>query len=453
MKKTKKIAGQIAKHAASQKKGDSITIRGGKPLKGTVVVRGAKNSVSKIMVAALLTDEKCVVRNVPDIEDVHVVSAMITALGGRAVFNATKGTVEITARKLQTIVPEKLHKIAGKSRIPILFAGPLLHRIKEALVPELGGCNIGSRPVNYHLAALERMGATVQDLPDGYSMSASRLRGTTIKLEYPSVGATEQVLLAAVLAEGKTELSNAAIEPEIMDLIAVLQKMGALISVDTDRTITIIGVEKLHGFTHAAMTDRIEVASWASAAFATNGVIFVKNAHQQEMMTFLNKYRQVGGEFDVRDDGIAFWRGANPQAITLETDVHPGFMTDWQQPFSIVLTQVPGTSIVHETVYEDRFGYVAALKTMGADITVSTECKGGRSCRFGKKDHLHSAVIRGVTKLHGAEITIPNLRAGFSYIVAALAAEGESTLHNIGLIRRGYENFELKLKKLGAKIV
>lgn len=443
--KTKKTIGQ--------KKDEQLVLRGGVPLKGTVVVRGAKNSVSKIMVAALLTTEECTLHNVPDIEDVHVVCAMITALGGEVRWQSTTGIVTIRARSLNTIPPESLHKIAGKSRIPILFSGPLLHRLKEALVPELGGCNIGSRPVNYHLAALEKMGAAVKDVPDGYYMTAPRLRGTTVSLEYPSVGATEQVLLAAVLAEGKTELSNAAVEPEILDLIAVLQKMGAIISVDTDRTITIIGVARLQGFKHAAMTDRIEVASWACAAFVTNGKIFVQNARQQEMMTFLNKYRQVGGEFEVRDNGIVFWRGDALKPIALETDVHPGFMTDWQQPFTVVLTQVPGPSIVHETVYEDRFGYVDALNSMGARIQVFKDCLGGHVCRFGNKNHSHSAVINGPTELHGADIMIPNLRAGFSYIIAALAAQGETTLHNIGLIRRGYEHFEQKLKKLGAKIV
>ena len=448
MKAKQRISKTAIKSTAKE---EVLVVRGGKPLKGTVVVRGAKNSVSKIMVASLLTDEPCVLTNVPDIADVGIVSAMIEALGGR-VKNDGKGKLTLESKKLHTIPPEALHKIAGKSRIPILFSGPLLHRLKEALVPELGGCNIGTRPVNYHLAALEQLGAEVKDVPDGFYMTASKLVGNKVHLEYPSVGATEQVLLAAVLAHGKTELSNAAVEPEIMDLIAVLQKMGAIISVDTDRTVTIIGVEQLHGFTHAAITDRMEVASWACAAFVTNGKIFVKNARQQDMMMFLNRYRQIGGEFAIVDDGITFWKGSELKPVALETDVHPGFMTDWQQPFTVALTQLPGPSIVHETVYEDRFGYVDALNKMGARIQVFKDCLGGHVCRFGNKNHVHSAVINGPTPLVGADITIPNLRAGFSYIIAALAAEGESTLRNIGLIRRGYENFELKLKKLGAKI-
>ncbi|HBO99978.1 MAG: UDP-N-acetylglucosamine1-carboxyvinyltransferase [Candidatus Uhrbacteria bacterium GW2011_GWF2_41_16] len=423
-------------------------IRGGQPLKGTIAVCGAKNSVSKIMVAALLTDELCILRNVPDIDDVHIVSELIRTLGGEVEFKDE--VVTIHAKQLHTVEPEELHRVAGKSRIPILFAGPLLYRLQEALVPELGGCQIGKRPVDFHLKALETLGAEITCIPKGYAMKSQRLHGEKICLEYPSVGATEQVLLAAVLANGKTELSNAAVEPEIMDLIAVLQKMGAYISVDTDRVITIIGVSRLGGYTHTAITDRIEAASWACAAFATNGRIFVKNARQLDLMAFLNKYRQIGGCFDIRDEGIEFWRGENLHSTTLETDVHPGFMTDWQQPFSVLLTQTPGASIVHETVYEDRFGYTEALNRMGAQIQLYTDCLGGRFCRFGQKNHLHSAVIVGPTNLHGAEITVPNLRAGFSYVVAALAAEGETILKNMELIRRGYGDFENHLRELGA---
>lgn len=440
------ITGQTAPVA-----GEVLTIVGGKPLHGEVLVRGAKNAISKIMVASLLTDEPCVLHNVSAIEDVQIVSKMIEALGG-TVKNDGKGTLTLQTKQIHMLLPEVLHSIAGKSRIPILFAGPMLARLHEALVPELGGCNIGSRPVNYHLSALEQLGAGVETVPDGYHLAAQKLIGQKIHLEYPSVGATEQVLLSAVLAEGKTELSNAAIEPEIMDLIAVLQKMGAIISVDTDRVITIIGVKHLAGFTHTAITDRIEVASWACAAFATNGKIFVRNARQAEMMTFLNKFRQIGGEFNITDEGIEFWRGVELHSIALETGVHPGFMTDWQQPFSILLTMTPGASIVHETVYENRFGYVDALQNMGANIQLFTDCLGGHACRFGQKNHLHSAVITGPTKLHAADITIPNLRAGFSYVIAALAAEGTSTLHNMSLISRGYEDFKRKLRGLGAQI-
>jgi UDP-N-acetylglucosamine 1-carboxyvinyltransferase len=229
--------------------------------------------------------------------------------------------------------------------------------------------------------------------------------------------------------------------------------MGAIIMVDTDRGITIIGVKHLRGFDHTCIPDRLEAASWACAAAATGGRIFVRNARQIDMMTFLNKFRQLGGDFAITSEGIEFWRGGPLQSIPLETDVHPGFMTDWQQPFVIALTQAQGVSVVHETVYEERFGYVAALNKMGAQIQLYRECLGSRKCRFGQRNYLHSAVVVGPTPLRGERIYIPDLRAGFSYVIAALAAEGVSTLENVSLIGRGYENLYAKLRTLGAEVV
>jgi UDP-N-acetylglucosamine 1-carboxyvinyltransferase len=213
-------------------------------------------------------------------------------------------------------------------------------------------------------------------------------------------------------------------------------------------------VRELGGYDHAAMPDRLEAASWASAAAATGGRIFVRNARQVDMMTFLNQFRKIGGDFEVTGDGIAFWRREwGLHSTVLETDVHPGFMTDWQQPFVIALTQAAGVSIVHETVYEERFGYVEALNRMGAQIQIYRECLGGLHCRFGQRNYLHSGVIVGPTPLHGAEIYIPDLRAGFSYVIAALVAAGASTLTNTSLIQRGYENLIPKLHALGAEVV
>jgi UDP-N-acetylglucosamine 1-carboxyvinyltransferase len=261
-------------------------------------------------------------------------------------------------------------------------------------------------------------------------------------------------LLAAVQADGKTELSGAAIEPEIMDLVAVLQKMGALISVDVDRTIRIEGVESLKGYTHTSLTDRIEAASWASAALATHGDIFVKGADQDDMMTFLNVFRRIGGEFDVTDDGIRFWHpGGDLKPVAIETDVHPGFMTDWQQPLVVALTQAKGLSIVHETVYENRFGFTKPLVQMGATIQLYKECLGSLPCRFQQRNFEHSAVIFGPTPLEGQDIDVPDLRGGFSHLIAALTAKGESTIHGISLIDRGYADFRGKLRALGAEII
>jgi UDP-N-acetylglucosamine 1-carboxyvinyltransferase len=341
---------------------------------------------------------------------------------------------------------------AGSSRIPILFCGPLLHRLGEAFIPGLGGCEIGDRPVDFHFDVLRSFGAVIEKLPTGTRLSAPEgLKGAKISLPYPSVGATEQVLLSATTASGLTELSGAAIEPEIIDLISILQKMGAIISVDTDRVIRIEGVKSLTGFTHQALFDRNEAASWAAAALATKGDIFVGGARQLEMMTFLNVYRKVGGQFDIEDDGIRFYHpGTELQPVVIETDVHPGFMTDWQQPLVVALTQAQGLSIVHETVYENRFGFTDALKQMGAQIQIYRECLGGNPCRFGQRNFNHSAVISGPTPLRGADIRVPDLRGGFSHVVAALAAEGTSNVTNVQLISRGYERFIDKLGALGA---
>jgi UDP-N-acetylglucosamine 1-carboxyvinyltransferase len=341
---------------------------------------------------------------------------------------------------------------AGSSRIPILFCGPLLHQLGEAFIPDLGGCHIGDRPVDFHLDVLRHFGAVIEKSPNGTRMSAPNgLHGAKVTLPYPSVGATEQVLLTSVRAKGITELSGAAIEPEIMDLIAILQKMGAIISVDTDRVIRIEGVETLNGYTHRALFDRNEAASWAAAALTTGGNIFVGGAKQLEMTTFLNVFRKVGGAFDIEDDGIRFYQaGADLHPVVIETDVHPGFMTDWQQPLVVALTQAKGLSIVHETVYENRFGFTDALVKMGAQIQIYRECLGGNPCRFGQRNFYHSAVISGPTPLTGADIEVPDLRGGFSHMVAALAAKGTSNVSNVQLISRGYEHFLDKLGNLGA---
>lgn len=430
----------------------SLVIKGGKPLNGEVEVRGAKNSISKCMVASLLSDQPSILKNVSDIEDVEIVSKMIEAFGGEVEYQ-NKSKLKINPKNLHQVSLKDVSKFAGRSRIPILFAGPLLHRLGEAQLPTLGGCNIGSRPIDFHLDVLRQTGATVKEEGDFLKIKTQKLVGSKIHLDYPSVGTTEQVILSATLADGVTQLTNAAVEPEIMDLIAVLQKMGAIISVDTDRTINITGVKKLRGFEHSVVTDRIEVASWAAVAAATNGKILVKNARQQDMFTFLNKFRQMGGEFDITEQGITFYRANGElQPLSLETDVFPGFSTDYQQPLVVALTQAKGVSIIHETVYENRFGYVDALIQMGAQIQLHRECLGTVSCRFGQKNHLHSAVIVGPTKLKGTKVVVPDLRGGFSYIVAALSAEGQSTLENILVINRGYENFIEKLKNLGADI-
>jgi len=428
-----------------------ITVRGGKPLVGRVDVRGAKNLVTKAMVAALLGETPSELRDVPKISDVEVVQRLLELHGVKIEFS-DDGVMKLDPTNVKSARMVDIDAHAGSSRIPILFCGPLLHQLGEAFIPDLGGCHIGDRPVDFHLDVLRNFGAVIEKLPNGTRMSAPNgLHGAKIELPYPSVGATEQVLLTATRAQGLTELSGAAVEPEIMDLIAILQKMGAIISVDTDRVIRIEGVATLNGYSHRALFDRNEAASWAAAALATGGDIFVGGARQQEMTTFLNVFRKIGGAFEIEDDGIRFKHpGGQLQPVVIETDVHPGFMTDWQQPLVVALTQATGLSIVHETVYENRFGFTEALVQMGAQIQIYRECLGGNPCRFGQRNFYHSAVISGPTKLHGADIRVPDLRGGFSHMVAALAAEGTSNVSNVQLISRGYEHFLDKLNALGA---
>ncbi|GAA1347812.1 UDP-N-acetylglucosamine 1-carboxyvinyltransferase [Falsarthrobacter nasiphocae] len=429
-----------------------LTIRGGKALRGTVSVRGAKNLVPKAMVAALLGDTPSTLRNVPEIKDVDVVTSLLRIHGVDVTKDPETGDLYMDPTKAKSATSAEINTHAGDSRIPILFCGPLIHAIGEAFIPDLGGCKIGDRPIDYHLQVLRQFGAVVDKTPDGILITAPNgLKGAKLELPYPSVGATEQVLLTATRAEGITELKGAAVEPEILDLIAVLQKMGAIITVQTDRVIRIEGVPALRGYNHRALPDRNESASWASAALVTRGDIYVEGADQQDLTAFLNTFRKVGGEFEVDDDGIRFYHpGGELNPLVLETDVHPGFMTDWQQPLVVALTQADGVSIVHETVYENRFGFTEALRRMGATIQVHRECLGSIPCRFGQRNFLHSAVISGPSKLSGADIDVPDLRGGFSHLIAALAAEGTSRVTGIEIINRGYERFEEKLRGLGA---
>ncbi len=437
--------------------GDVLVVRGGDPLMGEIRVRGAKNLVSKAMVAAVLGETPSHLFDVPSIRDVEVVTGLLRLHGVR-VCAGPDGELLLDPSNVESANVDEINVHAGSSRIPILFCGPLLHRLGRAFIPDLGGCQIGGRPIDFHLEALRQMGAVVEKTPQGLDITApDGLHGTKLALPYPSVGATEQILLVAVQAQGVTELLNAAVEPEIVDLIAVLQKMGAIITIHTDRAIRIEGVRRLHGYRHRPLPDRLEAASWASAALATRGDVMVRGARQADLLTFLNVFRSIGGEFSVEDSptngGIRFWHpGGDLRAVALETDVHPGFMTDWQQPLLVALTQASGLSIVHETVYENRLGFTEALVSMGATIQLYRDCLGATPCRFGQRDFRHSAVISGPSRLHAADLRIPDLRGGFSHFIAALAAEGTSRVFGVDLIHRGYENFSGKLAALGASV-
>lgn len=424
-------------------------IEGGEPLRGEVSVSGAKNSITKLLVASLLSEQASTFSNVPNIGDRSITQEMCAAVGAQ--FDSQNGnTLRVSTPNITSNIISQ--ELGGRNRLAIMLMGPLLLRTGKAVIPAAaGGDQIGPRPVDFHLQGIQTMGARVRVEGGNYVIEADQLHGAEITLAYPSVTSTENLLMAASMARGRTIIQNAAIEPEVVDLVSYLQKMGAIIDYQVDRTFVVEGVSKLTGANHSLLPDRIVAASLGAAAVATRGDVFVRNARQQDMLTFLNTLRRVGGQFDVQEDGIRFYHGGALKAIHLETSVHPGFMTDWQSPFLLLLTQAEGMSVVHETVFEDRFGYVAALQDMGAEIALYDSCLGHR-CRFASSSYKHSAVIKGPSKLRSAEVTVPDLRAGFTYLIAAIMAEGQSRVHGIEHITRGYQDLESSLRNLGARI-
>ena len=418
------------------------------PLHGDVEVRGSKNAVTKHMVAATLGTSPSIVANAPDVGDVGITADILRSLG--VTVEREDGTITVVpARRLEPRVP---HSFSGLNRIPILLLGPLLHASGEAFVPLVGGDRIGNRPVDFHVAALRAMGADVDIRPDGIAAHAKRLRGARIQLPYPSVGATETVLLSAVLAEGKTVVRNAATEPEVVELALFLQRMGARIELHPDRRIVVEGVPSLSGATARLEGDRNEAFSYLVAGLVTGGEVKVHGCSQDRLVTAITTLRRMGAEFEITDDWISASapRGLSPAAV--QTDTHPGFMTDWQTPLMVLFSQADGMSVLHETVYEDRLVYVSALQQMGCEIELFDTCLGGPACRFHDTTAVHSAVVKGVSRLHCAEVEIPDVRAGFSSVIAAAAADGCSTLRGIHHLERGYHRPAEQLASLGLRL-
>lgn len=424
-----------------------IKITGGQPLNGSVKIAGAKNAASKMMIASLLTDQEVTLRNLPLQQETDIAKELIEMIGAQAEIQDHTLTTQAAEIKSTSTMAQ-----TRRNRLSILLVAPLLHRAGEATVPRVGGDKIGARPVNYHTKALQKMGAKVEETEDGWHFSVDgRLKGVSFELPYPSVGATETMIFAGVLAEGRTTIRNAAIEPEIMDLIMMLQKMGAIIELGAGRHIEIVGVEKLHGCEHSIIPDRLEAASYACIALATKGEIFCEGARQQDMITFLNAVRMIGGEYEIRESGILFRGAETYRPIELTTDTFPGFSTDWQQPFVVVLTQADGESVVHETVYEDRFRYTETLNEMGADIKIDY-MPDRISGQFRHQNYQQSAIINGPTSLKATSMTVPDIRAGLAYVAAALVAEGTSVIDGVDHLERGYEDLYGKLSAIGAII-
>ncbi len=414
---------------------DRIRIRGGRPLSGDILIGGAKNAALPLMAAALLTDQRLVLSNVPQLADIQTMGLLLSQHGIAVEPVGNNGrTLSLGGTINNTEAP---YDIVRKMRASFLVLGPLLARSGEARVSLPGGCAIGARPIDLHLKGLEQMGATFR-LDSGYIDGSvqGRLRGTTIVFPFVSVGATENLLMAAALADGQTVLANAAREPEIGDLARCLIAMGARISgIDSDR-LTIDGVERLHGAEHAIIPDRIETGTYACAAAITGGEVTLTNARLTHLGATVRTLREAGVEILEETDGLRVRRLNGLHGADAMTEPYPGFPTDMQAQFMSLMAIAEGAAMVTETIFENRFMHVSELNRMGARINV----------------HGASAIIRGVPALSGAPVMATDLRASVSLVLAGLAARGETVVNRVYHLDRGYEAVEQKLAACGADI-
>jgi UDP-N-acetylglucosamine 1-carboxyvinyltransferase len=423
------------------------------PLRGEVRISGSKNAVTKLMVASLLADGPSTILNAPQLGDVDITAAMLRSLGAGVTVEepVDDGGASIIVEPESVTDGRIPVSHTGLNRVPILLVGPLLHRLGEAFVPLVGGDRIGNRPVDFHVDSLRRFGAEVELTPEGLEAKATHLVGAHIRLAFPSVGATESVLLTAAKAEGRTTLENAAIEPEVVELALFLQRMGARIEMQPDRVFVIEGVPRLGAARQRLGGDRIEAFSYLVAGLATGGKVRIRGCSQDRLVTAISTLQRMGAHFEISEDGISA-EAAHLQPAAVQTNTHPGFMTDWQPPLVVLFTQVPGMSVVHETVFEDRLGYVDALRAMGAELELFEQCLVGQACRFQQSGWQHSALVRGVSALTGAEMVMPDVRGAFAYLIAAATASGTSTLHGVHHLARGYDHPVEKFSRLGLKI-
>ncbi len=435
---------------------EKLIISGGTPLKGSVKVSGSKNVALKALVAACLTTEDVVVENIPLISDFFVMVDIMKELGAEVRIEGHTATISMGNFNKHTISLDK----AAQARTSVLFIAPLLARVGEADIPNPGGCRLGARPIDRIIDGVRELGSVIDyDSADGYFHAyAKKLTGTTYAFAKNTHTGTETLILTAVLAEGTTILKNAAEEPEIDDLIQLLNAMGANISRSGSREITIVGVEQLHGTTFRISPDRNEIVTFAVAAYMTKGDIFIEDAKKSDISSFLEKVSQAGGGVEEKENGIRFFYKEPLRATDVMTAIYPGFMTDWQAPWAVLMTQAEGISLVHETVFENKMGYIVDLKKMGADVTPflpeipNKETFYNFNLEDDKKEYVHAIKISGPTSLHNAVVTTIDIRAGAAIVLAALAAQGESTIFGLEKLDRGYERFEERLKELGATV-
>jgi UDP-N-acetylglucosamine 1-carboxyvinyltransferase len=420
---------------------DSIVIVGGKRLVGEVQVSGSKNASLPLLFASLLTAEPCRIDNVPHVVDVRTTERLLAQLGVEV--ESENGSVRLTAANMSGI--EAPYDLVKTMRASFLALGPLLARFGRARVATPGGCAIGSRPVNLHLAGLERMGARITqshgyveaELPRSANGRAERLRAAHIVLDLPSVGATENLMLAASLASGTTVIENAAREPEIVDVAECLNKMGAKISGAGTSRIVVQGVSRLNGARHAVLPDRIETGTYAMAVAMTGGDVLLEGARPELLQAALDTLRETGAEVTATNAGIRVTRnGAGIHPVDVTTAPFPGFPTDLQAQLMGLMTRAKGTSRITETIFENRFMHVQELARLGARITLDGQ----------------NATIEGVEKLKGAPVMATDLRASVSLVIAALAAEGETMVNRVYHLDRGFERLEDKLGRCGATV-
>ena len=411
-------------------------INGGKSLRGEIDVKGSKNATTPILSACLLTKEECVIDNIPQINDVLKMIEILQSMGVEIEW-IEKGKLRIKAG--DDVNPEKMDfEIVGHMRSSILLLGSLLARFKKFKIKQPGGCIIGARPVGVHFEALEALGAKITAENGFYCFEAEKLIGKKIILKEFSVTATENLMMAASLAEGTTTIKIAAIEPHVQDLGRFLNKMGARIKGMGIHTIEIQGVEKLHGAEHKIISDPIEAGTFAIAAIATKGNVIINNVNPHELDLVIEKLREIGGNIEIGKNQLLIKPSSKLNAIRkIETRTYPGVPTDLQAPFAVLATQAEGTTLIHDTMYEGRLAYINELNKMGANAIICDP---------------HRALISGPTPLYGQDITSFDLRAGATLIIASLLAEGKSTIDNIGQIDRGYEDIEKRLQNLGADI-
>ncbi len=437
---------------------DKFIVTGGKKLIGTTQVSGAKNVALKALVAACLTSEEIIIENIPLISDLFTMVDIIEEFGGSVKKEDHKLIVNLGNFSKTKIDLES----GAEIRTSALFMSPLLARMNEAIIPNPGGCRIGARPIDRTVEGLKAMGVTIEyKSSDGYfhMKAPNGLTGADYTFKKSTHTGTETLIMAAVLANGTTTLRNTAEEPEIDELISFLIKMGAKIVKKDKRTIEIIGVEKLHGATFTIGPDRNEAVTLAIAAIITKGDIFIENIKEADILEFVKKLEEIGGGVEVKNNGIRFFYKGEIKAGDVETWVYPGFMTDWQAPWAVLMTQANGESIIHERVYESRFSYVKELEKMGADIVLfNPEVENpdefyNFNIEDDKKENRHAAKIKGPVNLHNGVVSITDLRAGATLVLAALAAQGESVIKEVHHLDRGYEKFEDRLNALGASVV